>query len=116
MPVELLAVTDDIGNTSRREAAATILVSKKPDLLYIPNDFGYFPVQVAALFARKDTLQYLISVTEDDFGVNPYAGSKGLELLHFVIEADYFGELICTSMGQVLLECQFELEGVWLNL
>ncbi|KAL0426794.1 UNVERIFIED_CONTAM: hypothetical protein Slati_2854200 [Sesamum latifolium] len=35
-------------------------------------------------------LQYLISVTRDDFGENPYAGFAGLGLLQYVIEADYF--------------------------
>ncbi|KAL0345029.1 UNVERIFIED_CONTAM: hypothetical protein Sradi_4334200 [Sesamum radiatum] len=101
MPLESLAATDDIGNTALSTAAAvgniaaaTILVSKKPDLLYIKNNYDEFPVQVAALFARKDMLQYLISVTRDDFGVNPYAGLPGLGLLQYVIEADYFGAQI----------------------
>ncbi|KAK4432812.1 hypothetical protein Salat_1043400 [Sesamum alatum] len=97
MPEELLAVTDDVGDTALiiaaavgNRAAATILVSKKPDLLYIPNDLGCFPVQIAAVYAQRDMLQYMISVTRDDLGVNPYAGRAGLTLLHLVIEADYF--------------------------
>ncbi|KAL0315841.1 UNVERIFIED_CONTAM: hypothetical protein Sradi_5462300 [Sesamum radiatum] len=97
MPPESLAATDEIGNTALSIAAAVgniaaakILVSKKPDLLYISNKYDEFPVQVAALYARKEMLEYLISVTRDDFGKNPYAELAGLSLLQFVIEADYF--------------------------
>ncbi|KAL0307706.1 UNVERIFIED_CONTAM: Retrovirus-related Pol polyprotein from transposon TNT 1-94 [Sesamum calycinum] len=96
MPPESLAVTIISGDTALITAAAIgnmaatkILVCKTPDLLYIPNNNGEFPVQIAALYARKDVLQYLISVTRDDFGVNLYAGFCGLKLFVFVVEADY---------------------------
>ncbi|KAL0333703.1 UNVERIFIED_CONTAM: hypothetical protein Sangu_1526500 [Sesamum angustifolium] len=116
MPPESLAATDDIGNTALsiaaavgNIAAATILVSKKPDLLYIPNKYDEFPVQVAALYARKEMLQYLSSVTRDDFGENPYAELPGLSLLQFVIEADYFGAPVDKTLSRQLAnDCDME--------
>ncbi|KAL0345028.1 UNVERIFIED_CONTAM: hypothetical protein Sradi_4334100 [Sesamum radiatum] len=119
MPPESLAVTNIAGDTALitaaavgNMAAATILVAKKPDLLYIPNKNGQFPVQIAALYARKDVLQYLISVTRDDFGVNPYAGLCGLKLVLFVIEADYLGRLL-TDIAVDLVKKYPELAGLY---
>ncbi|KAL0345027.1 UNVERIFIED_CONTAM: hypothetical protein Sradi_4334000 [Sesamum radiatum] len=97
MPDDSLAVKDVIEDTALSVAAAvgniaaaTILVERMPDLLYIPNFVGNFPVQIAALYAQRDMLKYLISVTKDDFGQNPYAGSAGLILLIHVIDAEFF--------------------------
>ncbi|KAK4432808.1 hypothetical protein Salat_1043000 [Sesamum alatum] len=70
--------------------AATILVNRMPDLLYIPDRLGRFPLQTAALHAHRDMLKYLISVTRDDaHHQNPYAASAGLILLIFVIDAEF---------------------------
>ncbi|KAL0349848.1 UNVERIFIED_CONTAM: hypothetical protein Sradi_4134000 [Sesamum radiatum] len=97
MPDDSLGVKDVIEDTALSVAAAvvniaaaTILVERMPDLLYIPNFVGNFPVQIAALYAQRDMLKYLISVTKDDFGQNPYAGSAGLILLIHVIDAEFF--------------------------
>ncbi|KAK6119946.1 hypothetical protein DH2020_046314 [Rehmannia glutinosa] len=98
MPKESLAVVDDIGGTALciaaavgNLAAATILVKKLPNLLLIPNKFNNYPIQIAALYAQRDMLKYLISVTKDDFvDHNPYAGLPGLRLLICVIDAEFF--------------------------
>ncbi|KAK6152051.1 hypothetical protein DH2020_014686 [Rehmannia glutinosa] len=98
MPQESLAVVDVIGDTALTYAAAvgnlaaaTILVNRNPNLLYVPNNFSNFPIQVAARYAQKDMLKYLISVTKDDCGgQNPYAGFSGLRLLIYVIDAKFF--------------------------
>ncbi|KAK6126737.1 hypothetical protein DH2020_039508 [Rehmannia glutinosa] len=97
MPEESLAVLDDIGSTALSIAAAvgnlagaTILVNKMPNLLYVPNNFSNFPIQIAALYAQRDMLKYLISVTRDDCGLNPYEGLPGLRLLIYVIDAEFF--------------------------
>ncbi|KAL0345031.1 UNVERIFIED_CONTAM: hypothetical protein Sradi_4334400 [Sesamum radiatum] len=97
MPEESIGVMDDIGGTSLSVAAAvgniaaaTVLVNRMPNLLYIPNNFGNFPLQIAALYAQKDMLNYLISITKDDRDQNPYAGLAGLRLLIYVIDAEFF--------------------------
>ncbi|KAL0337217.1 UNVERIFIED_CONTAM: hypothetical protein Scaly_1996800 [Sesamum calycinum] len=97
MPEESIAVMDDIGGTALSVAAAvgnlaaaTILVNRMPSSLYIPNNFGNFPLQIAALYAQKDMLKYLISITKDDRHQNPYAGLAGLRLLIYVIDAEFF--------------------------
>ncbi|KAL0307707.1 UNVERIFIED_CONTAM: hypothetical protein Scaly_2974400 [Sesamum calycinum] len=101
MPDDSLGVKDVIEDTALSVAAAvvniaaaTILVERMPDLLYIPNFVGNFPVQIAALYAQRDMLKYLISVTKDDFGQNPYVGSTGLILLIHVIDAEFFDIVI----------------------
>ncbi|KAL0315833.1 UNVERIFIED_CONTAM: hypothetical protein Sradi_5461500, partial [Sesamum radiatum] len=114
MPEESIAVMDDSGGTALSVAAAvgnlaaaTILFYRMPSSLYIPNNFGDFPLQIAALYAQKDMLKYLISITKDDRHQNPYAGEAGLRLLIYVIDAEYFGEHICT-FAKMLLEYQFQ--------
>ncbi|KAI3447207.1 hypothetical protein Pfo_003872 [Paulownia fortunei] len=97
MPDESVAVMDDIGGTALSIAAAvgnmagaTVLINRMPNLLYIPNNFSNFPVQIAALYAQRDMLKYLISITKDDCGQNPYAGLTGLRLLIYAIDAEFF--------------------------
>ncbi|XP_011078078.1 uncharacterized protein LOC105161921 isoform X1 [Sesamum indicum] len=97
MPEESISVMDDIGGTPLsvaaavgNVAAATIIVNRMPTSLYVPNDFGNFPLQIAALYAQKDMLKYLISITKDDCDLNPYAGLAGLRLLVYVIDAEFF--------------------------
>ncbi|KAL0315844.1 UNVERIFIED_CONTAM: hypothetical protein Sradi_5462600 [Sesamum radiatum] len=82
MPKDSIAAKDENGCTALifaaavdNKEAAVILVNRMPSLLYIQNKFGDFPLQIAALYAQRDMLRYLISVTKDDFGQNPYAGS-----------------------------------------
>ncbi|KAL0387850.1 UNVERIFIED_CONTAM: hypothetical protein Sradi_2666800 [Sesamum radiatum] len=97
MPNDSLTGKDRNGDTALNVAAAvgniaaaTILVQKKQDLLYIQNSVGNFPVQIAALYAQRDMLEYFISVTKDDRGENPYTGWPGLSLLIYVIDAEFF--------------------------
>ncbi|KAL0315846.1 UNVERIFIED_CONTAM: hypothetical protein Sradi_5462800 [Sesamum radiatum] len=96
MAEDSIAAKDENGSTALAFAAtvgnveaAAILVNRMPSLLYIQNNYGDFPLQTAALYAQRDMLKYLISVTKDDFGENPYAGSAGLRLLLFVIDAEF---------------------------
>ncbi|KAL0349845.1 UNVERIFIED_CONTAM: hypothetical protein Sradi_4133700 [Sesamum radiatum] len=96
MPKDSIAAKDANGSTALVLAAAVgnieaavILVNRMPSLLYIQNKFGEFPLQTAALYAQRDMLKYLISVTKDDFGQNPYAGSAGHRLLLHVIDAEF---------------------------
>ncbi|KAK6152029.1 hypothetical protein DH2020_014664 [Rehmannia glutinosa] len=98
MPQQSLSAFDDIGSTALTVAAAvgnlaaaSILVNRMPVLVYVPNSFGNFPIQIAALYAQRDMLKYLISVTKDDFGIiNPYAGLPGVKLLVYAIDAEFF--------------------------
>ncbi|KAL0288288.1 UNVERIFIED_CONTAM: hypothetical protein Scaly_2735900 [Sesamum calycinum] len=96
MPKDSIAAKDENGCTALifaaavdNKEAAVILVNRMPSLLYIQNKFGDFPLQTAALYAQRDMLRYLISVTKDDFGQNPYAGSAGHKLLLYVIDAEF---------------------------
>lgn len=73
-----------VGNT----VAATILASRAPRLLYIPNVQNNFPVQIAAVYGHRRMLQYLISVTTEPA---PYEGMAGLRLLLHIIDAEFFG-------------------------
>ncbi|KAI3447205.1 hypothetical protein Pfo_003870 [Paulownia fortunei] len=95
MPDEAIAQSNSAGDTALHiaaavgnTAAATILVNRMPRLLSISNNnYNDFPVQKAAIFAHKETLQYLISVTKDQ---TPYEGMTGLRLLLSVIDAEFF--------------------------
>ncbi|KAI3447204.1 hypothetical protein Pfo_003869 [Paulownia fortunei] len=95
MPDEAVAQRSNVGNTALHYAAAvgniaaaTILVNRMPRLLYISNFINSdFPVQMAAQYAHKKVLQYLISVTKEQ---TPYDGMAGLRLLLSVIDAEFF--------------------------
>lgn len=76
--------------------AAEILVRRLPDLLYVADKQGYFPVHSAAFFGHRKTLEFLMLHTKDQDSLpNPFAGPCGLCLLNFLIDADYFGQSIC---------------------
>lgn len=84
-----LAIAAAVGNKD----AAIILVNRKPILLYTTNTYGNFPVQIAALYAHRDMLEYFLDVTKDDATIsdkNPYADLPGLMLLVRAINADFF--------------------------
>ncbi|XP_059635950.1 uncharacterized protein LOC132278154 [Cornus florida] len=81
-----LSVAARFGNTK----AAIILVNKNPALLQMKNHDGLFPVHLAALYAHKETLLYLMTATKDDHHPSPYADQSGVQLLVHVIVSGLF--------------------------
>ncbi|KAK2983384.1 hypothetical protein RJ640_016008 [Escallonia rubra] len=76
-----------VGNTK----AVTTLVEKNQSSLYIRNRYGQLPLHLAAEYAHKDTLLYLLRVTKEDVGSSPpFAGQSGVELLVHVIISGFF--------------------------
>ena len=73
MKLEELELCDDKGYTALNtaasvgnRAAAMVLVQKNPALLHIRAKKYRLPIQIATMYGHKDTLSYLLSVTEDD--------------------------------------------------
>ncbi|KAK2971012.1 hypothetical protein RJ640_000361 [Escallonia rubra] len=98
MPPETLLHRSKTGDTALSFAAAfgntkavTALVEKNPSSLYIRTQSEQLPLHLAAEFAHKDTLLYLLSVTKEDVGSSPpFAGQSGVELLVGVIKSGFF--------------------------
>lgn len=103
MPVEALAIKNELGVTALHKAAwvdnaeaAAILVDKHPPLLYI-NASGLiggnaimFPIHIAALYGRRDALSYLLDVSGDDrVAVNEISCTL---FIKFLISSNFFGE------------------------
>ncbi|XP_059633229.1 uncharacterized protein LOC132276004 [Cornus florida] len=82
-----LSVAARLGNTK----AAIILVDKNPDLLQMKNNDGLFPVHLAALYAHKETLLYLMKATTDHHHPTPYADHySGVLLLVQLIVSGFY--------------------------
>ncbi|XP_059635948.1 uncharacterized protein LOC132278152 [Cornus florida] len=81
-----LSVAARFGNTE----AAIILVDKNPALLQMKNNIGLFPVHLAALYAHKETLLYLMTATKGHHHPSPYADQSGVQLLVHVIASGLF--------------------------
>ncbi|CAL5328671.1 unnamed protein product [Camellia sinensis] len=108
MPVEALELNDSAGYTALNTAArfgntdaAKILVAKHTDLLYIRNKDDWLPLHRAAQSAHKDTLSYLLMVTnpgcktkkpiENDLEhMPPFEDDSGVELLVLVIASGFY--------------------------
>ncbi|KAK2986147.1 hypothetical protein RJ640_026471 [Escallonia rubra] len=98
MPPEALLLQSKSGYTALSFAATagntkavTALVEKNPSSLYIRSRDGQLPLHLAAEYAHKDTLLYLLRVTEEDVGSSPpFAGQSGFELLVDVIISEFF--------------------------
>ncbi|KAL3623601.1 hypothetical protein CASFOL_032417 [Castilleja foliolosa] len=95
MSDDLLGITEELGYNALHVAARTgnkeaakILIGRRPDLLCVPDNYGDFPVHLAALSGHRKTLWYLILETKDDWLPSPYVGQTGLKLLCIVIDAD----------------------------
>lgn len=86
-----LHIATAVGNIE----AATILATRAPHLLYIPNFRNDLPVHFAAMYANKRMLQYLISVTKEQ---TPYDGMAGLKLLLSAVNAEFFGKSLIKSI------------------
>ncbi|KAL7224892.1 hypothetical protein ACSBR1_026214 [Camellia fascicularis] len=108
MPVEALERTDSRGYTTLCTAArygnteaAKILVAKHSDLLYIRDEEDWLPLHWAAQNAHKDTLSYLLMVTNPDCKTKksiendlehmaPFKDDSGVELLVLVIASGFY--------------------------
>lgn len=82
-----LHVAAIVGNTE----AAQLLVKKYSDLLYTYGENEKLPVHLAALYSHKDTLEYLISVSEQDVENSPIVGRLGASLLNITIASGFIG-------------------------
>lgn len=98
MPGDALAIKDNYGETALHNAAmfgnteaAKALVNKNTGLLYILNDDNEPPILKAAISCQKETLQYLISMSEINVEC-PFQGKLGAQLLSEVIVSGFFGE------------------------
>ncbi|XP_073033544.1 uncharacterized protein [Primulina eburnea] len=96
MPNEAMLSRDSLGDTALHTAAlagnkeaAILLVKEKPDLLYITNGSNMLPIHCAARNNQKDTLMYLISVSEKEVQNSPFAGKLGALLLTLAISSEF---------------------------
>lgn len=95
-----LRTADKYGNTALHFAAKTgntraakELVEKDPGISQTVDKNGVSPLLLAAVYARKETLVYLLGVTEDapgEDGLSPYQGVAGGELITHTIRAGFF--------------------------
>ncbi|KAI3823100.1 hypothetical protein L1987_04527 [Smallanthus sonchifolius] len=78
-----------IGNT----IDARVLVEQSPDMTQVPNSGGYTPLNLAAWHRNKDTLRYLLKVTDDKLpeeeGSSLYTGVAGGDLITLTIHAGF---------------------------
>ncbi|KAL1540241.1 hypothetical protein AAHA92_24622 [Salvia divinorum] len=95
----VLALRDKIGDNPLHTAAAMgnyqaaeMLVTRFPKLLYLSNLDNRFLHHSAADFGHRKILQLLISKTQDNLPINPFAGDGSLMLLDLMIGVDFFGE------------------------
>ncbi|WCJ41364.1 Ankyrin repeat family protein [Euphorbia peplus] len=97
MPVDALALPNMYGLTALHYAAiaghtdaAKILVGKNPSLTLAQNNSGSTPVFLASENAHKNTVEYLLSVTLDEYP-SPFDGADGVRLLNSLIICEYYG-------------------------
>ncbi|PIN11231.1 hypothetical protein CDL12_16175 [Handroanthus impetiginosus] len=98
IPTEALVnLRDELGHTALHCAAsfgnveeAKLLVSKDPGLTNTQCNSSSLPIHMAALYANKDMVSYLLTVTRDDMDPNPFADKSGLQLLNLVIHAEFY--------------------------
>lgn len=96
---ELLVLTDSRDSTALHTAAAVGnieaaagLVQRVPELCYKLNKYGNYPINSAALYRQRETLEYLIPHTGVTDEHNPYDGFEGQLLLTYLIQSEFFGE------------------------
>ncbi|KAI8018566.1 Pentatricopeptide repeat-containing protein [Camellia lanceoleosa] len=126
MPVKALELNDSKGypalNTVARfgnTEAAEILVATHSDLLYIRNEDDWLPLRRAAQSAHKDTLSYLLMVTNPDCKnkkpidndlehLAPFEDDSGVELLVMVIASGFYeGEMKFEPPSHSLVVCVY---------
>ncbi|XP_042002578.1 protein ACCELERATED CELL DEATH 6-like [Salvia splendens] len=98
MPLEALAFKASDGHTALHNAAmvgntvaATALVGKNPNLLYIKNKYNHLPVFIAAAYCQKKTLEYLILQHETNSSNHPsiFQDQIGISVLNAIISSEY---------------------------
>uniref|UniRef100_A0A7N0UZQ4 Uncharacterized protein n=1 Tax=Kalanchoe fedtschenkoi TaxID=63787 RepID=A0A7N0UZQ4_KALFE len=87
-----LMIAAIIGNIE----AAKLLVRRNQGLLYLCGNKGLLPVHIAAQYGQKDMLLYLLKVTRSDDPSRPYASKSGAQLLHYIIQAEFYD--VATSL------------------
>ncbi|KAK2971013.1 hypothetical protein RJ640_000362 [Escallonia rubra] len=98
MPPEALLLRSKPGYTALSFAATvgdtkavTALLENNPSSLNIMTWDRKLPLHLAAEYAHKDTLLYLLRVTKEDVGSSPpFAGQSGVEFLVHVIISGFF--------------------------
>ncbi|CAM8951719.1 unnamed protein product [Rhodiola kirilowii] len=98
-PSQLRAV-DRLGNNALHFAAKTGNIRAARELVKIDAGMsqtidrkGVSPLLVAAVYGRKETLVYLLGVTEDvvsEDGLSPYSRVAGGELITHIITAGFY--------------------------
>ncbi|KAG6411175.1 hypothetical protein SASPL_129253 [Salvia splendens] len=106
MPLEALAFKASDGHTALHNAAmvgntvaATALVGKNPNLLYIKNKYNHLPVFIAAAYCQKKTLEYLILQHETNSSNHPsiFQDQIGISVLNAIISSEYVGIRVKTN-------------------
>ncbi|KAK9283023.1 hypothetical protein L1049_011250 [Liquidambar formosana] len=99
MPPESLAITDKLGCTALsfsavfgNTEAAKLLVEKNPELTQMRTARKNTPLHLAAQYGHKETVRYLLDVTQDK-EPSPFSEESGVRMLDMVISADFYGEV-----------------------
>ncbi|KAF6139453.1 hypothetical protein GIB67_026295 [Kingdonia uniflora] len=92
MSLEALALTEDDGCTALGYAgingntkAAEILVRKNPNLPNMYQHWKHIPLRLAAKYGHRDTLVFLLSVTDNTL----FTGRAGISILKHLIVAGF---------------------------
>ncbi|XP_058216532.1 uncharacterized protein LOC131327408 [Rhododendron vialii] len=104
MPVEALTLREKHGDTALHTAgtvgntrAAVVLVQKNPDLLYIHGYLDRLPLHCAALYACKDTLLFLLTVTKDDHVSMPFSNENFVRHVNHAINSRFYDKSIAQA-------------------
>ncbi|PIN11229.1 hypothetical protein CDL12_16173 [Handroanthus impetiginosus] len=98
IPTEALVNLRDLAGRTALHYAATfgnveaakLLVSKDTGLTNTQSASFSLPIHMAALYANKDMVSYLLTVTRDDTDLNPFGDKSGVHLLNLVIRAEFY--------------------------
>ncbi|XP_037494570.1 ankyrin repeat-containing protein NPR4-like isoform X2 [Jatropha curcas] len=66
-----------------------LLVEKNPKLTQATNDHNQVPLCDAAQYGHKETVSFLLSATKDEYP-SPFAGESGVQLVRYLIIADFY--------------------------
>ncbi|XP_059634704.1 uncharacterized protein LOC132277027 isoform X2 [Cornus florida] len=90
------SLRNEMGDTALHYAAtlgnveaAKLLVAHNPDLTNTWNG-SLLPLHVAAGYAHREMVSYLLTVTRDDMEPNLFADESGAKLLNLVIVAEFY--------------------------
>ncbi|KDP43903.1 hypothetical protein JCGZ_20913 [Jatropha curcas] len=96
LPADALEIKNYNGSTYLHHAAicgnkevAMLLVEKNPKLTQATNDHNQVPLCDAAQYGHKETVSFLLSATKDEYP-SPFAGESGVQLVRYLIIADFY--------------------------